>query len=398
MSGHKIVILGLSITSSWGNGHATTYRGLVRELGRRGNDILFLERDVPWYANNRDLPAPPGGQTVLYAGLRQLQENFADDIRDADMVIVGSYLPQGIDVARWVLDTARGVTAFYDIDTPITLARLACGDAEYLSAELIPDFDLYLSFTGGPTLQRLEQEFGARRARPLYCSVDPAALFSAARRRSLGLRLSRHLQPRPPAAAGSAAARPGPGVAGGAFRRCRRAVPHRHPVAGQCRAHRPSAPLAAPRLLQRPAVHPEHHPGRHDPRRLVAERTPVRGGLLRGTDHQRLVARAGPFLRTRPRHSHRPDAGRGPSFPARDARSGATGHRPQRPPAHPARTYRRPSGRTARRVPRRVPGKSCPPSHPYPRSDCMPSGHPQMIGPKRPRSPQRFGPRQKGFW
>ncbi|MFA7534551.1 MAG: glycosyltransferase [Desulfuromonadales bacterium] len=177
MSGQKIVILGLSITSSWGNGHATTYRGLVRELGRRGHDVLFLERDVPWYAGNRDLPAPPGGRTVLYDGLAQLRENFAAAVRDADMVIVGSYLPQGTEVARWVLATARGVIAFYDIDTPITLAMLATGDAEYLSADLIPRFDLYLSFTGGPTLRRLEQEFGARRARSLYCSVDPEQYF-----------------------------------------------------------------------------------------------------------------------------------------------------------------------------------------------------------------------------
>lgn len=54
----KIVIAGLSITSSWGNGHATTFRGLVRELSARGHEVLFLERDVPWYATNRDLPEP----------------------------------------------------------------------------------------------------------------------------------------------------------------------------------------------------------------------------------------------------------------------------------------------------------------------------------------------------
>jgi spore maturation protein CgeB len=92
----KIVILGLSITSSWGNGHATTYRGLVRELVRRGHDVLFLERDVPWYAQSRDLPQPPYGRTVLYPDLPTLQRDHADAVGAADLVIVGSYVPDGV--------------------------------------------------------------------------------------------------------------------------------------------------------------------------------------------------------------------------------------------------------------------------------------------------------------
>ena len=169
----RIVILGLSITSSWGNGHATTYRALVRELSARGHDILFLERDVPWYATNRDLPRPPHGHTELYQDLADLKQRFAGEVEEADLVIVGSYVPEGAAVGEWVTRTARGLTAFYDIDTPVTLAKLARGEEEYLTPELIPEYQLYLSFTGGPTLQRLEQEFGSPMARPLYCSVDP---------------------------------------------------------------------------------------------------------------------------------------------------------------------------------------------------------------------------------
>jgi spore maturation protein CgeB len=169
----RIVILGLSITSSWGNGHATTYRGLVRELTARGHDILFLERDVPWYAANRDLPRPGHGRTALYLNLADLKQRFASEVEEADMVIVGSYVPEGTRVGEWVTRTARGLTAFYDIDTPVTLAKLARGDEEYLTAELIREYQLYLSFTGGPTLHRLEQEFGSPMAKPLYCSVDP---------------------------------------------------------------------------------------------------------------------------------------------------------------------------------------------------------------------------------
>jgi spore maturation protein CgeB len=76
-----------------------------------------------------------------------------------------------------VQDTAEGVTAFYDIDTPVTVARLERGDTEYVSTAVLPGFDLYLSFTGGPMLGRLERTFGARRARVLYCSVDPDGYY-----------------------------------------------------------------------------------------------------------------------------------------------------------------------------------------------------------------------------
>lgn len=170
----SFVFVGLSITSSWGNGHATTYRGLLRELSLRGHEVAFLERDLAYYAKNRDLPEPPYCPTYLYGGLDELGDRFERTVRDADVVVVGSYVPYGAAVARWVLDTARGVTAFYDIDTPVTMHALERGGAEYLTPDLVGRFDLYLSFTGGPTLRRLERRFGAKRARPLYCSVDPA--------------------------------------------------------------------------------------------------------------------------------------------------------------------------------------------------------------------------------
>ncbi len=169
----KIVILGLSITSSWGNGHATTFRGLVRELSALGHDVLFLERDAPWYAGNRDLPHPPWGRTALYGSLPKLQVRFGMEVRDADAVIVGSYVPEGIAVGQWVQSTAQGVRAFYDIDTPVTLAKITRGECDYLTTALISGYGLYLSFAGGPTLTRLEQDYGSPCAKALYCSVDP---------------------------------------------------------------------------------------------------------------------------------------------------------------------------------------------------------------------------------
>jgi spore maturation protein CgeB len=173
MSRLSIVFLGLSITSSWGNGHATTYRALIKGLARRGHRVLFLERDVPWYAAHRDLPQSPFATTQLYRDLEDLRTGFVDTVAAADLVVLGSYVPEGVEVARWMLRVANGVRAFYDIDTPVTLAKLRRADHEYLTPGLIPRFDLYLSFTGGPVLNVLADEFGALRPRPLYCSVDP---------------------------------------------------------------------------------------------------------------------------------------------------------------------------------------------------------------------------------
>ena len=175
MSGLTITVLGLSITSSWGNGHATTWRALLKALAARGHTITFLERDVPWYRAHRDLPRASWCRIALYRDLDDLRQRFASEVAEADVVVIGSYVPAGVDVARWVLNLAAGVVAFYDIDTPVTLGKLARGDHAYLAPELIPHFDLYLSFAGGPSLARLEQNYGARRARPLYCAVDPAA-------------------------------------------------------------------------------------------------------------------------------------------------------------------------------------------------------------------------------
>jgi spore maturation protein CgeB len=173
----KIVILGLSITSSWGNGHATTYRGLVRELSAFGHDVLFLERDVEWYASNRDMPRPPFGRTELYASLKELKSRFANEIRSADFVIVGSYVHEGIEIGDWVTRTAQNATAFYDIDTPVTIANLIRGKVDYISPALIPRYNAYLSFTGGPMLRYIEKHYGSKMARPLYCSVDTTLYF-----------------------------------------------------------------------------------------------------------------------------------------------------------------------------------------------------------------------------
>ena len=171
----KLVVVGLTLSSSWGNGHATTYRALLGAFAARGHEVLFLEREAPWYAGDRrDLPEPGWCRLAFYDSLAGLQE-WREEVAEADAVIVGSYTPQGVEAARFVREAARGVVAFYDIDTPVTLAKLEAGDQEYLARAAIPDFDLYLSFTGGPTLRRLERDYGAPAARALYCTADVRA-------------------------------------------------------------------------------------------------------------------------------------------------------------------------------------------------------------------------------
>ena len=167
-----IVFIGLSLSSSWGNGHATTFRALIRGLNAQGHRVLFLERDVPWYTSQRDLADPDFCQLAYYSSIDQLAVTFGTTITSADAVIIGSYVPEGVAVIEAVSALSPKRLCFYDIDTPVTLAKLNRGEYEYLAPEQIPVFDAYFSFSGGEVLTRLERDFGARRAIDLYCSVD----------------------------------------------------------------------------------------------------------------------------------------------------------------------------------------------------------------------------------
>lgn len=169
---YDIIVIGLSLSSSWGNGHATTYRSLIRGLAAEGKSVLFLERDVPWYRDNRDLPDPDFCDLIHYSSVNDLRTTFGPALRTAGAVIIGSYVPDGAEVIDLVIGMRGHDTWFYDIDTPVTLAALARGDEFHLAARQIPEFDGYLSFAGGPVLDRLAKRYGARAAYPLYCAVD----------------------------------------------------------------------------------------------------------------------------------------------------------------------------------------------------------------------------------
>ena len=172
----KIVIFGLAVSSSWGNGHAALWRGLIAGLLQDGHAVDFFERDVPFYAQNRDLTAlPQGGRLVLYPDWPAALPLARRALAGADVALVTSYCPDALAATALIRDETAAMCCFYDLDTPVTLARLAAGESvDYLGPDGLAPYDLVLSYTGGGALDALRDRLGARRVAPIYGSVDPA--------------------------------------------------------------------------------------------------------------------------------------------------------------------------------------------------------------------------------
>ena len=170
----KLVVFGLTVSSSWGNGHATLWRGLIRALARRGHRVVFFERDVPYYAGSRDLWALPDAELVLYGDWEENLPLARRHLADADVAMVTSYCADGLAATDLVLGSRAALRVFYDLDTPVTLDGLKQGrDVAYVGPRGLRDFDLVLSYTGGDALAQLKSALGARRVAPLYGHVDP---------------------------------------------------------------------------------------------------------------------------------------------------------------------------------------------------------------------------------
>ena len=170
----KIVIFGLTVTSSWGNGHATLWRGLCKALARRGHSVVFFERDVPYYAEQRDLPYLEGCWLDVYDDWGEVLPRARAEVADADVALTTSYCPDAVAAADVILNSRVPVKAFYDLDTPVTLDRLRAGEhVAYLPPRGLGDFDLVMSYTGGRALDEVRDRLGARNVVPLYGHVDP---------------------------------------------------------------------------------------------------------------------------------------------------------------------------------------------------------------------------------
>ncbi len=177
----RFVVFGLTVSSTWGHGHATLWRGLIRALARRGHRVVFFERDVPYYATHRDLLSLASGELVLYGAWDDVASLARTHLADADVAMVTSYCPDALAATELVLASRARAKVFYDLDTGVTLARLASGaPVEWVGPDGLAGFDLVLSFTGGRALDLLRARLGARRAAPLYGSVDPAVHAPAA--------------------------------------------------------------------------------------------------------------------------------------------------------------------------------------------------------------------------
>jgi spore maturation protein CgeB len=186
----RFVIFGLTISSSWGNGHATLWRGLCRGLAARGHQVTFFERDVPYYASHRDARQPDGCDLRLYNRWTDARDAAAAALAGADVAMVTSYCPDAQEATDLVLSSAA-TTVFYDMDTPVTLDRLDRGEpVPYLPRQGLEPFDLVLSYTGGRALDTLQERLGARAVAPLYGSVDPAAHHPVAADPSIGFDLT----------------------------------------------------------------------------------------------------------------------------------------------------------------------------------------------------------------
>ncbi|MGV3530913.1 MAG: CgeB family protein [Chthoniobacteraceae bacterium] len=186
----KLVIFGLTISSSWGNGHATLWRGLCRTLIARGVRVVFFERDVPYYSEHRDLHELPGGRLVLYSEWEDVESTARAELADADVALTTSYCPDAL-AATALMREFEALQVFYDLDTPVTFSRLDAGESvDYLPEGGLGDFDLVLSYTGGAALDQLRQRLGARFVAPLYGSVDPAEHHPVAPRAELRSDLS----------------------------------------------------------------------------------------------------------------------------------------------------------------------------------------------------------------
>jgi spore maturation protein CgeB len=170
----RLIVFGLTLSSSWGNGHATLWRGLGRALAQRGHEIVFFERDVPYYAQNRDLTTWSAGKLILYKDWSAAEEQVRVALQDADVVIVSSFCPDALPATDLISTLAKGVKIFYDLDTPVTLTEYReKGAVSYIPTDGLRRFDLVLSFTGGRALDDLGRFLGARNVATLYGHVDP---------------------------------------------------------------------------------------------------------------------------------------------------------------------------------------------------------------------------------
>jgi spore maturation protein CgeB len=170
----KIAFFGSSLVSSYWNGAATYYRGLIRALDARGHRVTFFEPDAFDRQAHRDLDGVEWAEVVVYEPTEPAALEAVERARDADVLVKAS----GVGVLDDVLEEAivdagaDATTVFWDVDAPATLARLEAAPDDHLRT-LVPRYDLVLTYGGGEPVVRRYRELGARECVPIYNALDP---------------------------------------------------------------------------------------------------------------------------------------------------------------------------------------------------------------------------------
>jgi spore maturation protein CgeB len=178
----KIAFYGSSLLSSYWNGAATYYRGILRDLASRGHDITFYEPDAFDRQQHRDIDPPEWCRSVVYPATIEAVRGVLAEAGDADVVVkangVGVFdreLLEGV-IAHASPDALR---IFWDVDAAATLDEMR-GDADHPVRRALPDLDMVLTYGGGPPVINAYEAFGAARCVPIYNALDPTTHFPVA--------------------------------------------------------------------------------------------------------------------------------------------------------------------------------------------------------------------------
>jgi spore maturation protein CgeB len=171
----KIAFYGSSLLSSWWNGAATYYRGLLRDLAGRGHDITFYEPDAYDRQSHRDMEPQPWARSVVYPATTEGLRNVLEEARAADVVVKTSGVGVFDDeLLAGILEHSRrgALKIFWDVDAAATLDEMA-GAEDHPVRRALPALDLVLTYGGGPPVVNRYLEFGAAECVPVYNALDP---------------------------------------------------------------------------------------------------------------------------------------------------------------------------------------------------------------------------------
>ncbi|GAB0116494.1 CgeB family protein [Acidisoma sp. 7E03] len=172
----RIAFYGSSLLSSYWNGAATYYRGLLQALAQHGHQITFFEPDAFERQAHRDIAPPEWARVVIYPATVDGVRSVIDEAAEYEVVVKASGVGVFDDVLlQGVMAAARAdaLRIFWDVDAPATLAELAHAENHPLRRSL-PGLDAVLTYGGGPPVIDRYEALGAPRCIPVYNALDPA--------------------------------------------------------------------------------------------------------------------------------------------------------------------------------------------------------------------------------